>query len=107
MAVNKQSLLSARTVEHEVEIPGVGTVKVRALTREEALAVRNQEMTVAEMEQKLLAAAMLEPQLTVKEVAMWQRNSPAGELEPVVNKIVEISGLAVEAAKEAMKTFRG
>ena len=104
--IDKEALLRARFGEEEVEIPGVGAVRVRPLTRAEALRVRGEELDVAVMEQRLIAAALVEPKLTEAEVAQWQESAPAGELEPVINAIVRLSGLTVEAPKEAMRTFR-
>jgi hypothetical protein len=39
------------------------------------------------------------------EVGHWQEAAPAGELEPVVNCIVELSGLAADSAKRQVKAF--
>jgi hypothetical protein len=105
-AVNKEALFAPRLPEQDVEIPGVGTIRVRALTREEALTVRGREMPVDEMERRLLEAALIAPALTKGEVRLWQQACPAGELEPVTNAILELSGMTAEAPKEEMKQFR-
>jgi hypothetical protein len=107
MAISKEELLKKRTRTQDVEIPDVGTVTIRALTRAEALDVTNQDMTVAKMEQLLLSLALVEPRLTPEETAEWHTSAPAGELVPLVTAITELSGLNVEAAKEAVKRFRG
>lgn len=107
MTVSKGDLLKARFGIEDVEIPGVGTVKVRALTRGEALQVQGQEMGIAEMEQKLIALAMVEPKLTEAEVKEWQDNSTAGEIQVVTEVIVRLSGMEQSAPKEAMKRFPG
>lgn len=107
MSVSKADLLKARFGVEDVEIAGVGTVKVRALTRGQALQVQGQEMTVAEMERKLIAWAMVEPSLTEEDVQQWQDSSPAGELQVVTDAIVRLSGMESGASKEAMKRFRG
>ena len=104
--VSKEALLAKRFGVFDVEIPDVGTVQVRPLSRAEALAVQGVEMPAAIMEQKLIAKAMVSPRLTEDEVRLWQENSPAGELEPVGNRIMELSGMKPESAKEAVKTFR-
>lgn len=108
MTMSKADLLAKRAFGVEdVEIPGVGAVKVRPLSRSEALEIQGVELSVAEMEQRLVAIAMVEPKLTEAEVAQWQANSPAGELQPVAQAVARLSGMEQSAPKEAVKQFRG
>lgn len=107
--ISKADLLKKRLFGvDDVEIPGVGIVKVRPLSRSEVLELEGKEMSAAEAEQKLVAKAMVEPKLTEAEVAEWQASSPAGELKPVNDAICRMSGIQVNnaAAKEAVKQFR-
>jgi hypothetical protein len=105
--VDKAALLGVRDGSNAtVTIEGFGDVVVRALTRKEALSVRGDEMDVEEMEVMLLSLAVVDPQLTEDEVRQWQAVSPAGELEPISEKILELSGMKAEASKEAIKRFR-
>lgn len=106
MAVTKADLLKQRFGQEPIEIPGVGEVRIRALSRAEALELQGVELPVAEMERKLLSLALVEPKLTEAEVGEWQAASPAGELQPVVTAITRLSGLEPTAAKEAVKSFR-
>lgn len=105
VTVSKEDLLKARFGIEDVEIPGVGTVKVRALTRGEALQVQDVELPTAEMEQKLIAWAMVEPKLTEADVKEWQDNSTAGEIQAVTEVIVRLSGMEQHSPKEAMRRF--
>lgn len=105
-AISKADLLKKRFGVEDVEIPGVGMVQVRPLSRAEALALQGVELGVEEMERRLLALAVVSPQLTGDEVGEWQANSPAGELEPVVRAITRLSGMEQSAVKEAVKQFR-
>jgi hypothetical protein len=105
--VDKSALLAKRFGVEEVEIPGVGSVQVRPLSRAEAHGLRGQEMTEEEMEVRLLALAMVEPKLTEADVKEWQGSAPAGELEPVVRTIVRISGMEQHAAKATFPEARG
>jgi hypothetical protein len=107
MALSKEDLMKTRFGVEEVALPGVGTVKVRSLSRAQALELRDKEMPVAEMEQKLLAWAMVEPAMTISDVKEWQANSPAGELEPITKAIAQLSGMEASAPKKAMRDFRG
>lgn len=105
--VGKDALFEPALPERDVAIPGRGTVRVRALTRAEALEIRGVEIPVAHMERKLVSAAMVAPKLSEKDVDRWQRAAAAGELEPVTDAITELSGMKKTAGKEAVKTFRG
>lgn len=97
--------------EADVPVRG-GRVRVRALTRGEVMRVRSQVKSIedaikrsAELERKMLARAMVNPQMTVPDVERWQENSAAGEIEPVVQKVQELSGLLEGTAKEAYQEF--
>jgi len=106
MSVSKEALFAARLPEDDVEIPGVGSVRVRALSRGEVFGVQNAKGTPA-IERKILALGMVDPTLTESEVQRWQDACPGGELDPVVDKIRELSGLADGAEKAAVLDFRG
>jgi hypothetical protein len=97
--IDKELLFTRRLEEEDVEIPDVGTVRVRALTRDEGLRVSDKEMPRHRLERVLLAAAMIDPILTEDEVGKWQRNSGAGEIKKVVDVIQRLSGLVEDAAK--------
>lgn len=98
--LSREEILAKRLKERVVEIPGVGQVKVRALTRDQVVKIRSDgEMDIAEMEQKLITAGLVEPQLSAEDVKAWYEGSPAGELSPVSEAITELSGLSVTAAK--------
>jgi hypothetical protein len=111
VSLDKAALLAKRGVGGEtVEIPGVGEVKVRGLTRAEVLSIQKLQgksgVDEAEMERKLVALAMVEPELTEEEVGQWQANSPAGELVPIADAIATLSGLQVKQVKEEMRSFQ-
>jgi hypothetical protein len=102
--VSKEQLLKSRLPEAEVEIPGVGTVRVRGLSRAEALEMQKISGSGALMiERRMLALAMIEPRMTEGEIREWQEASAAGELEPVTNRITELSGMNDDSARNAYK----
>ena len=112
MTIDKELLFKPRLPEEDVELPGVGTVRVRALNRGESLKIGRSVKSeadaarrIAQLERKIIAVGMVDPVLTEDEVARWQEASPAGELTPVVEKIQELSGMTPGAAKEAYKAF--
>lgn len=103
--ITKEALAAPRLEEDTVTLP-VGAVRVRALSRAEALRLKGRDYAEDEFERVLLAAAMVEPKLTEDDVRAWQEASPAGELEPVTTAVLRLSGMAKAAAKEAMTSFR-
>ena len=107
-ALDKAALLASRNIGTEdVEVGALGTVKVRGLSRAEALSLQGAgPVDVAAMERTLVSLAMVEPKLTEDEVAAWQDVAPAGELEPITDAIQRLSGLAVKAVKAEMQRFR-
>lgn len=104
--IDKATLLKARFGVETVEIAGLGEIKVRALTRGEALQVNGTEMDAGQIERKILSWAMVEPALTEAEVKEWQDASPAGEIQEVFKQIVRLSGMEEASAKEAFQGVR-
>jgi len=101
----KARLLKPRVPEGTVELE-IGTVRVRGLSRGEVFMTQQVKGTAA-TERKILALGMIDPVMTEDEVGEWQRSSPAGEMEPVAEKIRELSGLGDKSEKQAMTSFRG
>jgi hypothetical protein len=104
--IDKEKLLAKRLKTETVEIPDVGDVVVRALTRAEAFQFTEKDLEPEDMERRLLAAALVDPQLTLDEVAEWHSASAPGEIQPVVQAILRLSGLEVDAPKKAYQQFR-
>lgn len=106
MTVDKELLFKARLPEADVEIEGIGTVRVRGLSRAEALSIQKVAGSGTDiLERKMLALAMVSPRMTEGEVREWQEAAPAGELEPVTVKVQELSGINEDSAKAAYKEF--
>lgn len=107
--VDKDLLFKEALPEEDVSIPGKGTVRVRGLTRAEVMAcqttVKEGPGQVAATERKMIAKAMLRPEMTEAEVGRWQKSSTAGEMEPVTHAVQRLSGMTDEAAKEAYREF--
>lgn len=104
--ISKDALINFSFGVEEFMIEGIGMVKIRALTRAEALSVRGVEMPFAVMEQTLIAYAFVEPKLTIEDAKRIQESTPAGLLEPVTDRIAKMSGMKADKPKEMMKTFR-
>lgn len=100
----KARLLKPRIAEADVEIPGLGTVRVRGLTRVEAIMVQKMDGPEA-YDRMTISLGMVNPPMTQAEAGQWQRSSPAGEIDPVTDKIAELSGMTKRAGKEVYKEF--
>lgn len=101
-----------------MNIDGVGLITFRALSRAEVLNARtgNEGKSTLEIERVFVSMAMLDPKLTVDDVAAWQENSPLGELERVTRAIMTLSNggnltpdgeAGKEAVNAAYKSVRG
>lgn len=104
--MDKDLLFKPRLPEADVDLPGVGTVRVRGLSQAEAHMVEQVKGTAAR-ERKILALGLVEPQLTEVEVGRWQAAAPSGEVTRAALKVAELSGMLEGADKEAYKSFRG
>lgn len=105
--IDKTALFAPRLPEETVTLPGVGDVRVRALTRAEVLRARRLGGDdYAVMERHLLAAGLIEPSISPADAEKWQDAAPASEIEPVTQAISRLSGLTEGAAKSAYADFR-
>lgn len=104
--MDKELLFKPRTPESEVEIPGVGIMRVRGLTRAEAHDI-SAIKSDAGKERRILACGVIDPTLTEQDVIKWQEASTAGEIQAVAQAITKLSGMDEAAAKAAYATFPG
>lgn len=102
--MDKALLLAKRIPTGEVSIPGVGMVIVRGLSRKEMLSAGGGSEPTNVTEQRVLAAGMVDPVMTVEDIAIWQECAPAMELQPVLAEINRLSGIGQESQKEAYKS---
>jgi hypothetical protein len=100
--VDKELLFKPRLEEDDVDLPGVGTVRVRAMNRDEAMTTQKIE-DIKQRDLHIIAIGMVDPRLSVSEVRRWAEASPAGELESVSRRIAQLSGMLAGAAKEAYR----
>jgi len=101
--MDKNVLFENRLGESEYHIEGKGTVKFRSLSRMEALQLNDVDSAV-DREQRMLAWALTDPQLSYKDVERWQLASEPGEIEPLTEAIAVLSGMLEDSAKEATKS---
>ena len=109
---SSEDLLRPEEVEtYVVQIPEIRrAVRVRALTRAETLELRKLgELDLAELERRLLTHALVEPKMTHAQVKTWYDAQGATTLTPVVDKVLQVSGLVTQgkdALKAGMKSVR-
>lgn len=104
--VTKEDLLKVRFGIEDFHLDGVGTVKIRSVSRELVMSLNSQDppVTPIDRERQIVSAALVEPKLSVEDVTAWQASSPAGEIEPLTRAIMKLSGLGKDAAKAAVKS---
>jgi len=103
--IDKEAFLKHRLGESAVDLPGVGIVRVRGLSRAEAFRVQKAGDPDA-MERLVVFLGLVEPRLTEDEVAAWYEAAPAGEIDLLVRPIQELSGLSEGAAKSGLPPVR-
>jgi hypothetical protein len=105
----KAALLGKRTGAdtEDVAVPGLDiTVTVRGLTRREMLrAQKGNEGDTEVTEARMLAAALVDPEMSVADVMAWQEASPGGEMEPVTQAVQRLSKVMPGDAKETYKSL--
>jgi hypothetical protein len=98
----------ARIPEDDVKLTVGGRVmlvRVRGLTRAEVLRFQGLASSTLAVERAMLSAAMVKPRMTEGEIREWQDKAPAGELEPLTDRVQELSGVTEDAAREAYRRF--
>lgn len=106
-------LTKDRLGEEDFLIPALNLlVTVRGLSRGTVLRLRKATdrednidgVRALTLECKMLAAAMVDPVMTEKEVQEWQEKGAAGELDPLIEKIQSMSAMTEGAGKENYKS---
>ncbi len=104
--MDKEKLFVDRIGLEDYEVPGLGTIKLRALNRFQALLIAECKST-EQREIKMLKWGLVDPELTDAEIKRWYAASPAGEIENISKAIARLSGLMEGAAKEQFPTDGG
>lgn len=104
--MDKASLFETRLPEDDLEIPGFGVLRVRGLSRADALRVEAAPST-ADKDRAILKYGVVvdgDQQLTDDDVKRWTAAWPAGDIDLVSRRIAELSGMIEPAQKEAYKS---
>lgn len=98
-----EHLFKPRLPEEELDLPGVGVIRIRGLNRDEVLAV-GKLTDVGERDRHLIAIGMVDPRLSVQQVRQWGAAATGGELERVSRAIAGLSGMLEDSAKSSYKS---
>jgi hypothetical protein len=105
----------AVTTRAYVDIDGVGTLEIRALTRNEVLRIRRAaDMTpkgvdglrTLALEREMLVLGIVDPIMTKNQVTLWQENGPVGEVDRVATAIQQLSGMDDGTGKRQFREVR-
>lgn len=99
-----------------VDLGGGAVVTVRALTRGEVTECRRRAKGSEEQyERRLIATALVDPEMTLAEVGLWldgdpedpsDVGAPAGDSVKITQAIAELSGLSKEGAQKSVPPVR-
>lgn len=102
--MDKETLLKLGLPEADVELPsGAGTIRVRGLSRLEAIGM-NTLKTDEEREVHALACAMLDPIMTQEDVRAWQRAAVAADVQAASIAVGRLSNMEEGSGKAATKS---
>lgn len=103
----REEILSRKIGHGTVDIEGLGTFKVRALSRDQAMLVyeRQRDGDLAASENMLISFGLIDPELSVTDVAEWASlGGSAGALQALSVAIGTISGMTATSGKESYKS---
>lgn len=106
--VDKAALLAATEFETaDVEIPKMGYVTVRGMSRAELHRVRTlgEDKGLKTAEAFMVERAVVEPKFTADEVEQWFKKPAGRYIDRIVEKINDLSGVEEGAGKEATERF--
>lgn len=101
--IDRDVLLKARLPEETVELPGVGEVRVRALSRAEVIDLQENRDKRGQVGTEVfcLARGIVDPALSEEDARQLLDVSAGAELQPAVDAIMRLSGLTEGAQKSA------
>lgn len=104
--VSVEDLLRQEQEEFEtVKLPsGKGSMVIRELTRAEVMSVKK-DVDVVEREQIMLSMAVIDPQMTKRDVRRWQQTRGATpDIEEVARRVAKKSGLTRDTPKSTVRS---
>lgn len=105
--IDKEQFLKAPMPEDIVALPGLGDVRVRGLSRAEAVNMKGIKDDVGQLECSIIHLGLVDPALTFPEIEAWYASAPAGLIDVIVRAVERLSGLSEEAPKRDVPAVRG
>lgn len=91
--------------EEDFELESGLSVRIRPLTRMEVMLIGKRDLATEKKEQAYIARAMVLPAMTEEDVKRWQVSSAAGDMQNLVERVQEISGMSRKGEKASAKEF--
>lgn len=102
--ISKEAFLKVSLPEEVVTVEGLGTVRIRSLSRAEFMQVRQSDADGWEI--GVVAHGLVEPALTEDEIREWRASCSAPQLfDDLAGEVLRISGLRKAAVAEAKRSF--
>lgn len=106
MAISRELFLKAAVPEDVVDIPGLGPVRVRGLTRLEVIGLQSMPKDTGLIEKRIIRLGLVDPVLTDDDVDAWYDVAPAGHTDLIVDAVSRLSGLGEGATKSGVPPVR-
>lgn len=103
LVISKEAFLKSGLPEETVTIDGLGTVRVRSLSRAEFLDVREKDTVGWEI--GVVTCGLVEPALTEDEVKQWRETTTPRVFDDLAGEVLRVSGLRAAAVGEAKRSF--
>lgn len=101
--ISKEVFLKGHLPEDTIEVPEIGTVRIRALSRAEALS--STELPSGEREAQVLAWGIVDPAITVEEAQQWRESATPGIVNGLAYEILVLSGMT-ESSSVAVRVAK-
>jgi hypothetical protein len=102
----KAKMLGVSLREADVQLRDDLVVRIREITRAEMLALKGKyERNAVLFDQNLTAKSLVEPELSVDEVAAYFAAAPLEETEKLSKAIARLNGWHEDADKEVVSSF--
>jgi hypothetical protein len=102
--MDKDILLKRKAVDRveTVDLGDGAFVTVRALSKGEIKAVREENASAHTYENRLISTALVDPVMTPVEVDEWLTDAPAGDYVSIEQAVMRLSGLGDDAQKSGL-----
>lgn len=104
--IEREAFLKATTSSEVIALPSLGDVRVRGLTRAEAVGLQDVKDNPRALECRIIALGLVEPALSAADVEAWYESADAGHTDLIVDAVQRLSGLGKGADKSGVSGVR-